>query len=93
MQEPTTNLKKEDRKVEKIDEEEENKLPIDKEGIQESSQPSMEVSIHAIGVHSNRTITLTGIRGNKQFSILVDGGSTHSFLNEKTALKLKCEVV
>ena len=54
----------------------------------------MEVSIHAIeGVHSNRTITLTGTKGQKEFSILVYGGSTHSFLDEGTARKLKCEIV
>lgn len=29
----------------------------------------------------------------KNFSILVDGGSTHSFLDERAASKLKCEVV
>lgn len=49
----------------------------------------MNMSVHAIeGAYSNRTIPLTGKRGNKEFSILVDGGSTHSFLDEKTALKL-----
>lgn len=58
------------------------------------SQLPMEVSVHAIeGVYSNQTITLTGRRGQKEFNILVDGGSTHSFLDEKTASKLRCEVV
>lgn len=52
----------------------------------------MEVSVHAIeGAYSKRTITWK--EGNKEFSILVDGGSTHSFLDEKTALKLRCEDV
>lgn len=54
----------------------------------------MEVSVHAIeGVYSNQTITLTGKRGQKEFTVLIDGGSTHSFLDENTAVKLKCEVV
>lgn len=55
---------------------------------------NMEVSVHAIeGVHSNKTITLTGRRGKQQFAILIDGGSTHSLLDETTAGKLKCELV
>lgn len=54
----------------------------------------MEVSVHAIeGCHNNKTITLTGRRGNQKFSILVDGGSTHSFLDEHTATKRRCELV
>lgn len=61
-----------------------------KEEIQDSP-PSMEVSVHAIeGAYSNRTITLTGKKGNKEFSILVDGGSNHSFLDEKTAGGRNC---
>lgn len=54
----------------------------------------MAVSVHVIeGVQDNQTITLTGNKGKKQFSILIDGGSTHSFIDDKTANKLKCELV
>nr|XP_017233486.1 PREDICTED: uncharacterized protein LOC108207560 [Daucus carota subsp. sativus] len=54
----------------------------------------IEVSVHAIeGLKGSQTITLTGYKNKKQFSILVDGGSTHSFLDEKTASQLKCELV
>lgn len=53
----------------------------------------MAVSIHAIeGVQDSQTITLTGNKGKKQFSILIDGGSTHSFIDDKTAIHLKCEL-
>lgn len=53
----------------------------------------MEVSVHAIkGFHSNKTITLTGRRGKQQFEILIDGGSTHSFIDENIASKLKGEL-
>lgn len=31
--------------------------------------------------------------GKKEFSVLIDGGSTHSFLDENTTSKLKCELV
>lgn len=59
-----------------------------------NSTEQMEVSVHAIeGFQNNKTITLTGRRGNQSFSILVDGGSTHSFLDEHTATRLKCELV
>lgn len=53
-----------------------------------------EVSVHAIeGSHNNKIITLIGRRGKQQFSILIDGGSTHSFLDEQMASKLRCELV
>lgn len=29
----------------------------------------------------------------KEFSVLIDGGSTHSFLDVNTATKLKCELI
>lgn len=58
------------------------------------SEDSMEVSVHAIeGVQNNQTITLTGQIGKKEFSVLIDGGSTHSFLDEQTATRLKCQLV
>ena len=60
----------------------------------ETMPEQMEVSVHAIeGFHTNKTITLTGRRGHQNFSILIDGGSTHSFLYEHTATKLRCELV
>lgn len=58
----------------------------------EVGEVSMEVSVHAIeGAHSNQTIT--GYIGKKEFSILIDGGSTHSFLDEQTAVRLNCQLV
>nr|XP_017226343.1 PREDICTED: uncharacterized protein LOC108202460 [Daucus carota subsp. sativus] len=66
----------------------------EKSDMEVEDNEQMEVSVHAIeGLHHNKTITLTGRRGKHQFSILIDGGSTHSFLDEHTAGKLKCELV
>ncbi|XP_017241605.1 uncharacterized protein LOC135152094 [Daucus carota subsp. sativus] len=60
----------------------------------QTQKQQIEVSVHAIeGLKGSQTITLTGYKNKKQFSILVDGGSTHSFLDEKTAAQLKCELV
>lgn len=54
---------------------------------------NMEVSVNAIeGFHNNKTITFTGRKGRHQFAVLVDGGSTHSFIDEQVASKLKCEL-
>lgn len=59
-----------------------------KEEIQKP-QSSMEVSVHAIeGVYSNQTITLTGRRGQKEFTILMDGGSHTVFWMRKLLLSL-----
>lgn len=55
---------------------------------------TIEVSVHAIEEDpSNRTIALIGKKRNKEYSILVDGGSTHSFLDKTASSKLKCELV
>lgn len=54
----------------------------------------MEVSMHAIeDAACSKTITFTGRRGRNVFSILVDGGSTHSFLDGSKVSNLKCELV
>ncbi|XP_074379422.1 uncharacterized protein LOC141720727 isoform X1 [Apium graveolens] len=54
----------------------------------------MEVYVHDIeGHHTNQTLVLTGEKGKHTLSILVDDGSTHSFLDETAASKLKYDMV
>lgn len=52
---------------------------------------TMEISINAIeGGHNPRTIVMTGEVGHRTFSIQIDGGSTHSFIDPNTAKRLGC---
>ena len=55
----------------------------------QTQDQQIEVSVHAIeGLKGCQTITLTGYKNKKQFSILIDGGNTHSFLDDNTASQL-----
>lgn len=49
------------------------------------------ISIHALtGVHSFSTMKVVGSVGSRQLHILIDSGSTHSFINAQTTHKLRC---
>lgn len=42
----------------------------------------MEDTVYAIeGATNNRTINLTGLKGKREFTNLIDGGCTHSFID------------
>ena len=50
-----------------------------------------EISIHALkGVANNKIIKVGGQVKDCNLMILIDSGSTHSFLDESMAKKLKC---
>ncbi|XP_022041106.1 uncharacterized protein LOC110943680 [Helianthus annuus] len=54
-------------------------------------QDPPQISIHALtGMVSYSTMKVVGTIGNKQLRILIDSGSTHNFVNESLAKKLKC---
>ena len=51
------------------------------------------ISLHAlIGCPSNKIIKVEGQVRDKKLMILIDSGSTHSFLNEKTTKDLGCDL-
>ncbi|XP_021974785.1 uncharacterized protein LOC110869888 [Helianthus annuus] len=51
------------------------------------------ISIHALtGIPSFSTMQVVGNLGTKPLQILIDSGSTHNFIDEKLAKKLKCSL-
>lgn len=53
----------------------------------------MEISIHALeGVTNNKIIKVEGQANKCNLMILIDSGSTHSFLDESTTERLKCQL-
>lgn len=66
--------------------EEDNTHEEEKPLAQEDSIP--EISLHAIaGTNHPQTIRLIGKMGNKEITVLVDGGSTHNFIDQSVAAK------
>jgi len=67
-----------------------------KEGTEEEKyeeEHDGEISIHALkGVPNNKIIKVEGKVKNCSLKILIDSGSTHIFLNEGMAGKLKCKL-
>lgn len=52
-----------------------------------------EISLHALkGIANNKIIKVEGRVKEGSLSILIDSGSTHSFLDNSTARKLKCQL-
>lgn len=52
------------------------------------------LSVHAMeGIQGTNTIRLTGKQQNRKLLILVDSGSTHSFLDARVAKELKVLIV
>ncbi|KAK2970802.1 hypothetical protein RJ640_001169 [Escallonia rubra] len=69
-------------------------LPAQKEPVVEKEEDKVEITVHAItGTPSNNTFKLWGRHDSKVFSILIDTGSTHNFLDPNTANKLECVAV
>ena len=53
-----------------------------------------EISIYALkGVANNKIIKITGQAKGSNLTILIDSGSTHSFIDENTARRLKCQLM
>ena len=51
-----------------------------------------EISLHALkGITNNKIIKVERKVKEGSLSILIDSGSTHSFLDDSTARKLKCQ--
>lgn len=64
----------------------------DYEGIGE--EDNGEISIHALkGVANNKIIKVEGQVKGCNLMILIDSGSTHSFLDESTTKRLKCQLI
>ncbi|XP_021980058.1 uncharacterized protein LOC110876189 [Helianthus annuus] len=61
------------------------------EHIEPHDWPDPHISIHALtGMQAFSTMKVLGTIGNIQLRILIDSGSTHNFLSERLAKKLKC---
>lgn len=75
------------------DEEENHEEEVDEDSKEDVAGDNGEISIHALkGVANNKIIKVGGrCRGN-DLMILIDSGSTHSFLDENTAGRLKCQL-
>lgn len=59
----------------------------------ESEEEEIMVSVHALmGQVVADTIKIKGKVGKQEITILIDKGSTHSFLDQMTAKRLKCEM-
>ena len=70
-----------------LEEEEEDEAEGSKEEVEESGESEEEnngeISLHALkGVTNNKIIKVAGSMKNHGLLILIDSGSTHSFLNE-----------
>ena len=60
----------------------------------EEEEDNGEISLHALrGLANNKIIKVEGRVGECKLMILIDSGSTHSFLDEGTAKKLKCPLI
>ena len=75
-------------KEEGLDEEEGEEV----EGFRETGgEDDGEISLHALkGITNNRIIKVEGKVKEGSLLILINSGSTHSFLDESTTKKLKC---
>ena len=52
-----------------------------------------EISFHALkGGTEGNIIKVKGQAGRRRLPVLIDSGSTHSFLNKATTTDLKCEL-
>ena len=65
-------------------------LMAGEEGEEQDNGP---ISLHAIkGVASSKIIKVEGKVPEGSLMVLIDNGSTHSFIDEGTAWKMKCEL-
>ena len=70
-------------------EEEDNLQPLG-----ELEEDNGEISLHAMkGWTNNKIIKVEGKMGGSKLMVLIDSGSTHSFLDEGTGRRMKCPLV
>jgi len=63
------------------------------EGEELGEEDNGEISIHALkGVANNKIIKVEGKVRDCSLMILIDNGSTHSFLDEGTTRRLECQL-
>ena len=78
-------IEEEQEGIEEMGEETPTPNPIDEGG---------EISFHALkGEHAGQIIKVEGKMGKRRIMVLIDSGSTHSFLNEAIATELGCILV
>ncbi|KAK2970128.1 hypothetical protein RJ640_001605 [Escallonia rubra] len=69
-------------------------LPAQEEPAVEKEGDMVEITVHAItGTPSSNTFKLWGMHDKEVFSILIDTGSTHNFIDPNIAGKLGCVAV
>jgi len=62
--------------------------------IVEPEEDIPEISFHAlVGTNHPQTFRVIGKAGNTQVTVLIDGGSTHNFIDQSTATKLGLLVI
>jgi len=70
--------------------EEEDMLDVPEEGEEDNG----EISLHALrGLANNKIIKVEGKVGESKLMILIDNGSTHSFLDKCITKRLKCLMI
>jgi len=75
------------------EEEAEDEEGVEVEGIDEGVEDNGEISLHALkGITNNKIIKVEGKVKGCNLSILIDSESTHSFLDDSTTKKLKCQL-
>lgn len=61
---------------------------------EEGEEDNGEISLHALrGLANNKIVKVEGKVGESKLMILIDSRSTHSFLNEGTAKRLKSSLI
>ena len=62
--------------------------------VPEEEEDNGEISLHALkGLTNSKIIKVEGKVEESKLMILIDSGSTHSFLDESTAKRLKCPLI
>ncbi|CAH1437342.1 unnamed protein product [Lactuca virosa] len=68
----------------------------EEEMVEEETEINTElahISLNAIsGISSFQTMRLTGMSRKKQLQLLLDGGSTHNFIDKEVAILLNCSI-
>ncbi|KAL0461879.1 UNVERIFIED_CONTAM: Retrovirus-related Pol polyprotein from transposon.6 [Sesamum latifolium] len=65
----------------------------EEEPMEEQGEEDMTISVNALSVNTDfYTFRVTGETYGHEVQILIDGGSTHCFLDEEAAIKLNCHL-
>lgn len=91
MQLPEENMEEEEETVEEVEEE---NSPQEEVEVFTPSQPiQSHLTLHAMmGIHSFKTMMLTGSAMGKPIHVLIDSGSTHNFLDYDYARRIGCKL-